>query len=320
VSDRDVTDVLERLIQNVDDEVADWDGVVRRAAAFGRRRRSWPPQPRYLLAGALAVVVAAVVSLTVAAPWQGGPSILDRAAAAILTPNSRQILYERITFRPSGFVQSLTPPRRMPQGPTVQIRAWVDGGGPRNFRIRTDNPHGKSFSPDGQTVVTWPSDFGGNVGSADGLSYSFTDRNLVPVPFFAPITKAILDPAAYVKASLTSGRAKVDGSTTIRGRRVVRIRIFSRPYSRTVTSALFLVDARTYRPVRIELNAGLPFRSRVGYPLTCLTFAMIYGCNNNPGPHAMWVYDFTDYRYLPRTAANRKLTNIHAMHPSAPIV
>jgi hypothetical protein len=47
---------------------------------------------------------------------------------------------------------------------------------------------------------------------------------------------------------------------------------------------------------------------------------MLYGCNNNPGPHAMWVYDFTDYRYLPRTAANRKLANIQAMHPNAKIV
>jgi hypothetical protein len=313
VSDRDVTDVLDRLIPNVDDEVAEWDDVLRRNATLdGRRRRSWPPRSRYLLAGAVVLVVVSVVSLTVAAPWRGGPSIVDRAAAAILTPNSRQILYERITFRRSGFVHA-------PQGPTVQIRAWVDGGSPRSFRIRTDNPHGKSFSPDGQTVVTFPSDFGGNVGSADGLSYSFTDRDLAPVPFWKPITQAILDPAAYVRASLTSGRATADGSTTIRGRRVLRIRIASHPPFHSVTGALFYVDARTYRPVRIELNANLPFESRVGYPY-CLTFAMLYGCNNNPGPHAMWVYDFTDYRYLPRTAANRKLANIQAMHPNAKIV
>jgi len=45
-----------------------------------------------------------------------------------------------------------------------------------------------------------------------------------------------------------------------------------------------------------------------------------YGCNNNPGPHAMWVYDFTEYRYLPHSAANRKSTNIRAMHPNSKIV
>jgi hypothetical protein len=258
------------------------------------------------------VVAAAVVALTVAEPWQGGPSILDRAAAAILTPNSRQILYERITLRPGGFVHS-------PQFPTVQIQAWVDGGRSRNFRIRTDSPREQSFSPDGQTVVTFPSDYGGKVGSGDGLSYSVTNRDLFPVPFFAPVTKAILDPAEYVKASLTSGRATADGSTTIRGRRVLRIRITSHPPFHTVTGALFFVDARTYQPVRIELNANLPFTSRVRYPY-CLTFSMIYGCNNNPGPHAMWVYDFTDYRYLPSTAANRKLADIQAIHPNAKIV
>src|SRR5438445_299566 len=87
-------------------------------------------------------VRAAVVALAVAEPRKGGPSILDRAAAAILTPSPQQILYERITFRPSGFVN-------VPQGPTVHIRAWVDGARPRNFRIRTDRPSGKPFSPDG---------------------------------------------------------------------------------------------------------------------------------------------------------------------------
>jgi len=308
VSDRDVTDVLDRLVGNVDDEVADWEDVLERAAEPVRRRWSWRPRPRYLLAGA-GVVVAAVVALTIAEPWQGGPSIVDRAAAAILTPNSRQILYERVIFRPSGFVN-------VPQGPTVHIRAWVDGARPRNFRIRANGPSGKPFPLKG--VV--PSEFGGKVGSGNGLSYSFADRVLDPVPFWTPITKAVLDPADYVKASLTAGQAKVDGNATIRGRRVVRIRIASRPYLRVVTSALFFVDARTYRPVRIELSAALPFRSRVGYPLTCLTFAMIYGCTSNPGPHAVWVYDFAEYRYLPRTAANRKLANIRAMHPNAEIL
>jgi hypothetical protein len=321
VSDRDVKNLLDRLVGDLDEEVGDWDDVLARAGQPIRTRWhwSWRPRPRYLLAGT-AAAVAAVVALTVTSPWSGGPSIIDRAAAAILSPSSRQILYERIIFRPSGFV-NVPPCRRDParcgfRGPTVHIRAWVDGARPRNFRIRADGPPGKPFPVKG--VV--PSEFGGKVGSADGLSYSFADGVLDPVPFWTPITEAVLDPAEYVKASLTAGRAKVDGNAMIRGRRVVRIRIASRPYLRTVTGALFFVDARTYRPVRIELSAALPFRSRVGYPLTCLTFAMIYGCTSNPGSHAMWVYDFAEYRYLPRTAANRKLANIHAMHPGAEII
>jgi hypothetical protein len=317
VSDHDVTDVLERLVGNIGDEVAHWDDVLERAAVPVRRRSRWRSPSRYLLVGA-AAAVAAVVALAVAEPWHGGPSILDRAAAAILTPSPHQILYERITFRPSGFVN-------VPQLPTVHIRAWVDGARPRAFRIRMDTPEGKPLSFSGMTV-TFPSEIGGKVGSAAGLSYSFTDQVLDPVLFFAPITDAILDPGEYVKASLTSGRANVDGTTTIRGRRVVRIRIAGRPFSGQspyeipVTGALFFVDARTDRPVRIEVSAALPFRARVGYPLTCLGFVMGYGCQNNPGPHAKWVYDFTDYRYLPRSAVNRKLTNIRAKHPNAQIV
>jgi len=301
VNDRDVTDVLELLVGNVEDEIDDWDDVVERAAAPVRTRPSSRPRRQYLLGGA-AVAVAVVVALVVAEPWRGGPSILDRAAAAILTPNAQQILYERIAVYPSGFVHVPRPP-----AVRIEVEAWVDGARPGTFRIRGES------SP--------PSEFGGRIGSIDALAYSFANGTLYPSPFSAPITRAILDPAQYIKASLTSGKAKADGTTTIRGRPVVRIRILSHPYSRTVIGALFFVDAHTYRPVRIELNASLPFSSKLGYPLTCLTYGFQSGCATyGTEPDAKWVYDFTDYRFLPRTAANRRLTNIRAMHPKAEIL
>jgi hypothetical protein len=314
VDDRDVTDVLHRLVGDLDDEAADWKDVLSRAAAPQQLLVPKRSRPRFLAAGA-AVAAAAAVAVVIAGPWEGGPSILDRAAAAILTPSPNQILYERIAFRPSGIVH-------MGHLPTVPIEVWVDGAPGGAFRITTESPPpfpgvpGKTYRPSPLTPV----ETGGHVGSSDGLSYTLSNGTLFASPFFAPITKGKLDPAEYVKESLTSGRATVDGTTIIRGRRVVRIRILGRPEFKTETTALFFVDAHTYRPVRIELNASLPFSSRVGYPLTCFTYGMAYGCGPMPGAHAMWVYDFTDYRYLPRTAANLKLTRIRAMHPKAKIV
>jgi hypothetical protein len=37
------------------------------------------------------------------------------------------------------------------------------------------------------------------------------------------------------------------------------------------------------------------------------------------GPYSV-VTDFAEYRYLPRTPANRKLADIRSMHPGVPIL
>jgi hypothetical protein len=152
------------------------------------------------------------------------------------------------------------------------------------------------------------------------LSYASAEGVLDPMLFFVPITESVLDPAAFVRAALLSGRAKADGRATIRGRETLRILVGTQAGGRGELLARLFVNARTYRPVRITINADAHAFGRAPLPLMCTTPLLEYACLASPGPSHMWIYDFAEYRYLPGTAANRKLTNIRAMHPHAEIV
>jgi hypothetical protein len=262
---------------------------------LGPRRSS-----RSVLLSGAAVAAAAVVALTVAAPWRGGPTILERAAAAILAPTSGQILYESIAIHPS-----ISGAR----GGVTHVRVWLDGASPHRFRVTFDGPQ--------------PGDIGGTLGGVTGLSYAFSDDVLDPVSFSGPVSQASLDPAAFIKKALTSGRAQLDGTTTLRGHEVLRIRVSSNPFGHPQPIALYFVDAHTYRPIRVALIATTrPDPYRVGFPLAALSFlpsAVSFGFSHARGQYP-FVCDFAQYRYLAPTAANRKLTNIRAAHPHAKIV
>ena len=304
MNDGDITALFDRLVGRLDGEVGDWDDVLERSARPARaveqspRRRSrgpWRSRQGVLLVGA-AVVVTTLVVLTVASPWRGGPTILDRAAAAIPAPTSGQILYESIAIRPS-----ISGAR----GGVTHVHVWLDGASPHRFRVTFDGPQ--------------PGDIAGTLGGVTGLSYAFSDDVLDPVAFYHPVSQSNLDPAAFVKKAIRSGRAQLDGGTTLRGHEVLRIRVSSTPlFGRPQTIALYFVDAHTYRPVRVALIAtARPDPYRVGFPLASLSFlpsAVSFGFS-----HA-FVCDFAQYRYLAPTAANRNLTNIRAAHPHAKVV
>jgi hypothetical protein len=80
-----------------------------------------------------------------------------------------------------------------------------------------------------------------------------------------------------------------------------------------------LVTARTYRPLRVVIDASAPVPEHTSLPLTCVTQLFPYTCAVAL-PGNTWVYDFDDYRYLPNTPANRRLADIRAMHPGAQVV
>jgi hypothetical protein len=249
---------------------------------------------RVLLLGA-AVAVAVAVALAAVAPWRGGPTILDRAAAAVLAPADGQILYESITIgRISGV-----------RGGVIHVHVWIEGASPGRFRVTYDGP--------GQ-----PGDVGGTLGGVTGLSYFPADGVLDPVAFYHPISQSDLDPAAFIKKALTSGRAQLQGRTTLRGRDVVRIRLSSRFSGRLTPIAIYLVDARTYRPVRITMLATTrPDPYLLGFPLggdSLAPYRPVMGLEHS------FVCDFAQYRYLAPTRANQKLANIQSVHPHAKIV
>ena len=288
MNDREITALLERLVEQVDQETDNWDDVLRRADVRPGRRSLRPG------AAALTIVAvgAAVAVLAVTTPWRGGPTILDRAAGAILLPSSGQIVSEHIVFRGRFW---------HPYAQTSNAHIWIGGAPTHRFRVTISGG--------------LRADIGGIVGSDSGLAYSFTSHVLDPVGFQYTISRNVLDPTALIKEALTTGRARVEGRTTIRGRDVIRIRLMWNAFGRKIPVALYYVDAHTYRPVRIAIMPGRPEAYRFGFPLSA-AYPFLPSGLRWPGS----VYDFVEYRMIPSTAANQRLTDIRAQHPRAPII
>ena len=69
-----------------------------------------------------------LVVLAVGSPWRGGPTIIERATAAITAPAPGEILQESIALRSGPF---------NPHG-AVNIHVWLDAAPPHRFRVRFD--------------------------------------------------------------------------------------------------------------------------------------------------------------------------------------
>jgi DNA-directed RNA polymerase specialized sigma24 family protein len=190
-----------------------------------------------------------------------------------------------------------------------------------------------------------------------GLNYVASDDALYRAAFQFRVGELDLDPAAFIRTALSSGRAKLDGRTTIRGRNVIRIQLSARFDGCLVSIALYYVDPKTYRPVRLVFppphgrvailpaaswskNLGKRFPrgtlvvladpstwSRLGFPMHPSMFLLGFPGYTVPtlfipgatvsGPRPHLVFDFEEYRLLAPTADNRKLTSVRAMHPRA---
>jgi hypothetical protein len=317
VSDDAIKHVLDRLVGSLDYETGDWEGVLEHAGepshpGEGSRggRRRWLRRERRLPLLAGAVVAAALATVTIISPWQRAPSLLDRAAAAIVSPAANQVLHERFVIRERA-------PCTIPRTPPTPARLghlrlcsftgrgaiWLDGGPSHRFRVVVVDPAGRV----GET--------GGSIGAARGLAYQPLEDVLDPVVFDCRTSRSDLDPVAFAGAALVSGRAQLDGSATIRGQKVLRIRVTAHRFGHDVTDALYFVDPHTYRPVRIVFTPGYkPFLR--GLPLIGLPGA----CGSGATLLSPLVFDFVRYRYLPPTPENRKLANIRAEHPHAKIL
>jgi hypothetical protein len=279
---------------------------------------------RAALAGAVVVAVA-LLALTFAEPWHGGPTAIDRAEAALLAPAGGQILYESVSVRLEG--------RDAPERVT-RVRLWIDSATHR-FRLM--------FSGLRPAVV------GGTLGSSRGLNYMPSANALYRAAFQFRIRQSDLDPAAFLKEALRSGRAKLRGKGTIHGHEVIVIQLstwFNGTVARLLKPiALYYVDADTYRPVRVvapppdgpvvmlppgaarskyvgpeNLNG-----SRFGFPMDPGAFLAGFPGYTGlsvpgipagpvPRPKPYLVYDFDTYRLLAPTAANHRLTSVRAVY------
>ena len=121
-----------------------------------------------------------------------------------------------------------------------------------------------------------------------------------------------LDPAADLRAAISTGRAHDEGKTELDGRTVERVRIDPPPtsacprYAKCPRGPVYVyVDPETFYPV--------------GFSSTDSQVEIVGG----PGGSSyrqVRVRDVTRYltfEYLPRTTANLALTDIRAQHPNA---
>ncbi len=332
-TDFDVRDLLDRAYPTRH-EPDDWTDVLARLVGdtnAAEQATSVPPPTRRRAIQrlgrtgvAFAALAAAATALTLTTPWKAGPSLVERAAAAISAANSDQVIYERSTFTNVG-------PRGKPFGlrrlPRHSSQLWVSGGAaPQTFRSLTQiliprliGLKGKVIkapsAPWGNALRTLHSgpntqEVGGRLGSRHVIEADVyqPEKNVIVRYTQAPtaISAISFDPIALIRNALTTGHAHAHGHAIIDGQNLQRIELAMRDIDGTTGNATYFVDAQQ-KPVEIVFHHTRDVR----FPYLPIFDPTV------PGGVAL---RFTVFRYLPATPANRRLTSITAQHPTATLV
>ena len=233
MTDRDaaLAPLLDRVTPPLAAYELDWDDVLKRTKRAPSRRRIG------LLATALIGVAALALALTT--PWSGGPSIVDRAQAALATPPGTVLHVKwRDTFTDNlGHVNDDV------------TDAWMDDRG-RWHGFVTDARTGRRVEIGGthdlrQSVEYDPATNSIGWGLVTGGAYAFGD------------------PVDVLRRELAEGTATAMGRATIHGRSVDRIHLrLVGVDCKPVVHYLF-VDPETYEPVEYRVTVFIPNRVRL---------------------------------------------------------
>lgn len=272
-------------------------------AAIGSVRE--PRRLHPVVAPSVCVAALLLVVLVAAAPWRGGPDVLERASAALASPAASHVLYENVVIQGH--------PLSGRDGFTIHLEAWLTSGSPYRFRVVV-------VSVRGEGVPGRPVEVGGTTESIRGRSYDAASDVLVPDTIGFPVDPAELDPAGFIRQALASGQARVEGAATVSGRKVLQILLSARLSGGVVSTTLYEVDARTYRPVRVTNSALRPNASPLGFPMASLLELPFFGSMPGTDARYRYTYDFRAFRYLPGTPRNLALADLQAQHPGARIV
>jgi hypothetical protein len=203
---------------------------------------------------ALAALGAVVAIDLLGSGEDGRGGIVDRAAAAVSQEN---VIYA-VTVRHTISSRSLTPGLTAIPDERGFGRQWLWAGGRRSRFLAYD------LKPDGsrgalQTEISF---------DGDRMEWFTADSNTITVgdlpgpdgpeqaedtgyPGFTPFG----DPAAQLRAHVDSGRLRVAGRTTVRGRTAYRLVSEARDLPREGIEderVTYLVDARTYLPLEVR--------------------------------------------------------------------
>ena len=268
----------------------------RRPAQTNRSRSR---RSRVLLAAA-ALTVSAVVTLVVSAPWTSSPGFLQQAEAALTGP-AASILHYRWEMTRTSTEFGCT----VSNGPN---ETWVDQRRPHRFRaIVPLGPPWLQFPGSNRRMFAcadWgTAEIGGNLGGFRMLRFVPPDT-VTESGGLIPVTDPVASLRDVMRAAIAEGRAHHEGKTELDGRVVERIRIDPRsgcPDEPCSLSTYVYVEPETLFPVQSEGPYSFAFYPAAG------TLPLQF--------HV--VERYLKYEYLPRTAANRALTDIRAQHPEA---
>lgn len=294
-------------------ETGDWNQVLADARVGDYRSRTCEKPRRYgskrVRAFVLAVVVAIAVSLTSVALLGGGPSVLDRASAAIsVSPD--QVLHERIAFTATG------------GGPLGNNKIgsneiWIQGASPHRYRLLANRPGVD------RRVSLFPAHYeqGGTLGSPARIEFYDSRTNTIQRGPFSQPGRLPFDPATAIRRSLASGHARVEGKRTVEGKPVIVIQLNSLVNDSVgwgvraggKGTATVLVNPRTYAPVQIAFHHVEGVSANLGTPY--------FHRGSNWAETSMTIIErFTAFKRLPATTANLRLTSLTAQHPTARII
>jgi hypothetical protein len=190
-----------------------------------------------------------------------------------------------------------------------QGEVWIDGTPPHSYRfLLNDRPHPANADPGALGCSRGTAtEYGGTYSSKQTLR--FVPPNTLSVEqqrFRFPLNPAL----AGLRAAISKGTAHDEGKTQLDGRTVERIRIDPPsncpPHANCPHEPEYLyVDPETFYPVQIVATSYQV--EIVGGP----------GTSSYSHVRVRDVIRYLTLEYLPRTAANLALTDIHAQHPNA---
>jgi hypothetical protein len=258
--------------------------AIRREVSGPRRGLSSAGRKRaLLLATVAAATVATVVALVFVVPWSSGPTAITPAQAAAVLVRT----HTAVTPRPGWILHERDEARQVEPGSGLYVHTtselWAQNASPYRFR--------KIIVAGGSP----PLEIGGTGKPRRVLVFDPQTNTLYRADTLVRTSAngTFKDTATQLRDAIATGKAKVIARTKINGRTAYRIqlRILSGAMEMTV-----FVDAATYRPIRLE-TPGLPLRGKAGPSTSVITYST--------------------YEYVAPTAANRRIADIQARHPTA---
>jgi len=257
-------------------------------------------RPRRTALAFATLVAAAAAALFVSAPWNDSPGFLARAEAAL---SQAGILHMK-TQTTSTWTR---PDCKVTYS---QAEVWVDETPPNTYRVLLNDLPPDQDKAHRRTSACFSgraSEIGGSYRSTQTLRFA-PPNTLTP---YAIAFRFPLNPAADLREAISAGRAHDEGKTKLDGRTVERIRIDPPPrcpprFDNCPRDPQYVyVDPETFYPVQFVATTSQV--EIVGGP----------GRSSYSHVRARNVTRYLTFEYLPRTDANRRLTDIRAQHPNA---